>query len=60
MNVSASGEIMLQDYDIVEQAGGPLRAKSAGFQVTVIGGILHLDFRATNGLVAIVGIEIEK
>ena len=53
------GAMNMAGYVRMLVRGEPV-CKSVRFPVTVRGGMLQLDFRATNGLVAIAGIEIEK
>lgn len=54
-NVAANGTAMLSAFSPAQVAGGPLRAVSRSFPVTVTGGTLRLDF---SGDAVIAAIEI--
>lgn len=58
-NVSAENIEKLSSYDIIVEAGGPLRAVQETFEVPVIDGVLNLDFLGRNDVARVSAIEVE-
>jgi beta-galactosidase len=60
MSVSANGKPVLPAFNIATAAGGSLKGITRSFPVTVKGGTLKLDFRATGGKAVIAAIEVTR
>ncbi|WP_236969892.1 malectin domain-containing carbohydrate-binding protein [Membranihabitans marinus] len=58
-NVLAEGVAQLQDYNIIEEAGGFATAVTASFDVDVTDNVLDLEFIGNNSEAVLMGIEIE-
>jgi hypothetical protein len=57
-NVSLQGKVVLEDFDIVREAGGPRRAVIREFRGVRAGKTLQLDFAAKAGSPVLCGMEV--
>jgi beta-galactosidase len=59
-SVSANGETLLEDFDILEEAGEPLTAITERFTVQVSGGRLVLEFEPSEGDALLSNIQLTR
>ncbi|MDG2004906.1 MAG: glycoside hydrolase family 2 TIM barrel-domain containing protein [Novosphingobium sp.] len=60
LTVTANGSAALAPFNVAQSAGGPLKGLERSFPVSVINGILKLDFASTGGKAALAAIEITR
>jgi beta-galactosidase len=60
VSILANGKEALKPYNVYTEAGGDMKGLKKTFPVTVKGGVLKLDFKATEGLAIIAAIDITK
>ena len=59
-DVVLNGTTMLGGFDVLKQAGGPLKAMTQSKDVTVTGGEILLEFKPRSGKAIVSAIEVER
>jgi beta-galactosidase len=58
--VLTGGKAVVRDLDVVTAAGAPLTAVTRSFAVTVVGGVLDLEFKPSLGQAIVSSVEVVR